>query len=362
MQRKQAMGEMFFAIAVASISVIICYGYTKYKDPKRLYRIYNGVGEPFANTSWALYYSSYENDKQDRAWSYWSNDPSITLRSPIPKTYPVNGFYSCKNKTLLKNHMHYLMNAGIDAIIVPWYNNHVDFRTPNRKKITDKALSKIISIAESTNIKVGIMIPDYSNRSWPTIMKDIQRYNSLYSGRSSILRLNRRPVIFIQNSQKIQNSMYYLTTRRRTPFDSYFVAQISTKEDIFEATESGYDAVCPIEGNEKDSWASNPSNWDEIQAMVKPRALVFIPVISPGDSATPRNAGKYYETRWEMALKYNNHVFINSFNGWFDGSNIEPATSIDEYKLSDENWVGENSNAFISLTRKYTEKFNVQDL
>ena len=155
--------------------------------------------------------------------------------------------------------------------------------------------------------------------------------------------------------------MYYLTTSRRTYFDSYFVAHVSTMEDINEATESGYDAICPLYGDEKDSWATNTSHWPTIKDITKPRAMTFIPVVSPGNSDISRNGGKYYEERWETALKYNSHVFVDSFNGWFDGTNIEPALSTAGHKLDNDNWSGEDPNAFVTITRQFAQnlgKFN----
>ena len=318
--------------------------------------------------TWAIYYAGFENMKNDGAWSYWaknSENSNSNKNEEQPKTnllaqlYPEEGYYSSRNKTVIKKHMQLLQESEVDAIIVPWFSRHIDNEfAPNRKRVTDKSLSKIISQAETTPIKVGIMIPDYDNRTWETIFQDIKNYNSMYGSRSTTLRSNIRPVVFIDSAQKLKNTMYQLMRVRRSSLDCYYVAIVSSKEDFRRASENGFDAITTYYSDETETWIGNTENWADLKQKVSDMAISLIPAVSPGSFNTKREAGKYYGMRWEKALNLKpTVVLINSFNGWHLGTNIEPAVSSADHKLDDDNWSGENSQAFISITKEWSEKF-----
>ena len=244
MQRKQAMCEIFWAIAAALFCVSVSYFYCRINDPKRLFSHYNSVQKDFSTPQvWCLYYAGFESMRNDGAWSYWVKSGSETKEKGsgkneepkedvVAKLYPAEGYYSSRNKTVIKRHMQMLSEAGVDAIIVPWYARHVDPNAPSRRRATDKSLSKIIGVAESSNIKVGIMIPEYEGRTWDSMLVDVKNFNSRYGGRSCILKTNRRPVVFIENAQKLNGSMYQMLRVRRSHLDCYYVGQMNTKDEF----------------------------------------------------------------------------------------------------------------------------------
>ena len=373
MQRQQAMCEIFWAIGGSLLCVVVSFYYCKLNDPKRLFSHYNSVQKDFSSPqTWCLYYAGFESMRNDGAWSYWVKKGSETKEKSnkkeeepkedvISRLYPTEGYYSSRNKTVIRKHMQWLSDASVDAIIIPWYARHVDANFPSRRRVTDKSLSKIIGVAEGTDIKVGIMIPDYEGRTWETMLADIKNFISLYGGRSCVLKTNRRPVVFIENAQKLNGTMYQLLRVRRTHLDCYYVGQMNTKDEFLVGIQEGYDALTTLYADEGASWAANTEHWNEMKNLFDQRAMEMIPAVAPGTFNIKRDAGRYYGMRWEKAINTNSAiVLINSFNGWHEGTNIEPAMSTSGHKLDDDNWSGENSVAFIQITNKWSTKLKAK--
>ena len=368
MQRKQAMCEMFWSISITCACFVSIFFSLKLNDPKKKFAGYNSMQADFhSKQTWAIYYAGYENMKNDGAWSYWAK-PSANAKAEktdeqpkedfLAKLYPVEGYYSSKNRTVIKKHIQQIQESDINAIIIPWYSRHIDEHfSPKRNRVTDKSLSRIFGQVENTQVKIGILIPEYNGRTWETILNDIKDYVSKYGSWSSVLKSNRRPVVFIQNAQNLSGTMYNLMRSRRSSLDCYFVAIVRSHEDFNAASQEGYDAITTFYSDESECWLSNTENWQDLKEAVEERSVSLIPAVSPGSFSTDRNAGKYYGMRWEKAIALKpTIILVNSFNGWHEGTNIEPALSTAGHKLDDSNWSGENSQAFITITKEWSRK------
>lgn len=268
-------------------------------------------------------------------------------------------FIPAKIRQLLSSNLSHLRSASIDGLIVPWTApNRIDILNPTFQHVTDKALRRIVNQVEQLSIKIGIMITDYEGRTWETISEDIKYFNSVYGHRSSILREKRRPVIFIENANNLNNTIRSLLKIRRTFVDSYFVGQFSTHEEIIYGMECWYDAITTTVNHK----SGDPNSWKDISRSLHENYVPFIPSVYPGydvskvqafSNKTQRNKGDTYVHTWKDALETADTILINSFNGWYDNTAIEPISS--EFNASD--WADNDPDLYLKITKEYTEKF-----
>ena len=367
MQKKMALIEILLACIVAGITIVLSFYNRRINDPDRLFKEYSTSAHPFNGQVWAYYLIGYQTKQHDGLWGYWGHSYDNKIFFDPPKTfpskyYPSLGFYSSRNKTIIKKHLNQLVSIGISSIVIPFYGLQKDpFLTS--KGIYDKTFNRIINIAEDFNIKISILIPSYKNRTWTKIFNDIKYFNSLYNNRKAILKDQRRPVIFIQDAHLLNDSMNTLLNIRRTHLDCYFIGTFLTYEQFIEATEDGFDALTTFYPSEDFSWASNSSNWKLLGDELRHRSVSFVASVSPGfdDSHSiksnkpiiSRNNGIYYENKFKDAKESGaNIILINSFNNFIDSTLIENVIETEEFKLNDENWKDKKSNSFIELTEK----------
>jgi len=352
--------------------------YCRTHDPDRLFKDYSSGLIPFNLATWALYINGFQSRSSDGTWGYWvaSSDRKNVFDPPTSSVslyHPKEGFYSCKNKSLIRKQLSDLESAGISAIIVPWYSANKDEVYPGTNSHSDKALFRLLNIAEETTIKVGILIPRYNNRSWDTIIKDIASFTNIFGMKTSILKDQSRPVFLIQDAQHLDNTMESLSKIRRTYLDCFFIGCFNTLSEYTEGVQDGFDAVSTFYPTDEFTWASNTSNWKLLREEMKSRSVPFIASVSPGYDSTRssfnkfspvmRNGGKHYDERWQKAIAIgSNIVLVNSYNNWVENTGIEPVIETSNYGLTDTNWKGSDPNAFITATRKWTKRLmNVQE-
>ena len=97
--------------------------------------------------------------------------------------------------------------------------------------------------------------------------------------------------------------------------------------------------------------------------------MLFIPSVGPGyidnrvrpwnDANTKsRKGGRYYKLSFELAMKIEPEVIsITSFNEWHEGTQIERAVPRSMTNFTYEDYLPNEPNYYLRLTKAYTDKF-----
>lgn len=361
-------------------AIIGFFQYTS--DSKNDYIIENDQKEIYKDTPfqekqvWILYYSTYANVKNDKHWGEWRyrrNEYKNNFYEPpdeIPSCYyPKEGIYSSHNESLIEKHVSLIKSLNIDAIVVPWYGpEHHDIKLINNVTgFTDQTMSLLLKHSEKVNLKIIPMIPNYEGRNVSIVIKDLEYFSKKYSKNEAIYRCqNNKPLVFIYDIQNFEDAAEVINSETSS-FE--FAGSGINYNDFLESFEDGAIGYISFFAPEGFSWSSTAENWPFMAKFANQKNILFVPTVSPGynDSivnqwniryTTPRECSKYYNTRWEKAIKTgSNVILINSFNGWKEATNIEPAENRQGFALTNDNWCNNDEDYYIKVTKEWVSKF-----
>ena len=369
MNRFSALFEIIFISFFVSICLLYDLISDKIKNKELKYIGFENLTSNLEKESWIYYLTGFRSSSFDGFYSYWNYSINkIEKNIPTISTfYPFYGYYSSNNKTLIDQHIQHLIHINVTGLIIPFYSK--SFPDPYHNQIDDSLSRKVLfeSIKKS-KLKIGILIPYYESRTWNNIFDSISEFLNEFKQTKSILYHLNRPVIFIENSSSLQNTLLTLTNIRKTRNDCYFIAIPFSFKDNINAIEDGYDAISSFYPTNEFSWTSNPNNWKNLHKLCEEKGMPFIPSVSPGYNSSHlgntsrttmlRRGGKYFDEMWEKAILTNpNIIFINSYNNFLESTNIEPVIEKINFSLDDRNWASKDSFAFIDFTKKWISNF-----
>ena len=364
-----------------SISLFLLFGVDISKPVQKKETIIINQPENITKQVMVEYVGKYGNPTIDSKWVTWRHklfkysenydEPPNHLATQL---FPHLGLYSSHDSSLLRHHCAVLYGIGVDSIILQWWGkNHTDEIEDNDVAgFTDITLSLLLNIALEFNLKVLVQIPIYQSRNNQTIYEDIKYLQSKYFSHPSYMQIDNKPAVIIYDPHTIDN--LYIAINELNSKDNiscYFIASVNEKHHVGAAYEDGFDSIFTYFASEASTWCSNISNWKSLKKDCKERGVNFIPTVGPGyndlkierwmrENIRNREAGNYYERMWKAAIKVNpSIVVINSFNHWFEGTQIEPAVERPGFIFSDDLWAGprSSSEAFLQLTKKWIDKF-----
>lgn len=341
-------------------------------DKKEIYR-----NIPFQDRQvWILYYSTFANIENDKHWGDWRyrrHEFENNFHEPpdeIPSCYyPKEGLYSSHNESLIEKHVSMIKSTNIDAIVVPWYGpEHHDIKLNSEiTGFTDQTMKLLMKEASKADLKIIPMIPNYDNRNASIVIKDLEYFEKQYSKNEATYKCqNNKPLVFIYDIQNFEDAAEVINSKVST-FE--FVGSGVNYNDFLESFEDGAVGYITFFAPEGFSWSSTAENWPFMAKFSNQKNILFVPTVAPGynDSITnhwnmryikPRECSKYYNSRWEKAIKTgSNVILINSFNGWKEATNIEPAENRKGFTLTNDNWCNNDEDYYIKVTKEWIVKF-----
>ena len=326
------------------------------------------------------YFGEFGNPINDGKWVNWrkkiykhSNEYYEPPNHLATQLFPQLGLYSSHDKSLLRYHCSMLYEAGIDGIILNWKGiNRTDENSGNETLgFADITLQYLLDAADEFHLKVFVQIPQYESRSNETIYEDIVYLNSHYFNHPSYFRIDDRPAVAIYDPHLINYLFLTFENAQKENISCYYIGSIVELFHIGAAVEEGFDSVFSYFASESSTYCSNISRWKYIQKDCIQRGVDFIPTVAPGfneekvnrwssKNKRSRDAGLYYDRMFEAAININpSYIVINSFNNWFEATNIEPAIDKNGYQFCDELWggIGSDSNFFMRKTKEWIDKF-----
>jgi len=149
--------------------------------------------------TFAFYYPWYGTPAVSGEWRHWSegnssgqipHDPNIILpdgrRDIAAEDYPLLGPYDSNNESVIKQHVEWAKEAGIDCFIVSWWG---------QGSFEDKALFNISKVCEKEKLNFTVYIENSSSIS--QTVDDLMYLLNKYNDCSSWYRVDGQPVIFV---------------------------------------------------------------------------------------------------------------------------------------------------------------------
>lgn len=299
----------------------------------------------------AFYYDWYGNPEFSGQWRHW-NECHYTTRDPArvdAQGYrdlgaahnPVLGPYDSLDPRVVENHIGIAEDVGLDAFAVTWWGQR------------DTRFENILDRAGSSQVRAALYweVLTNSDRGIDGAVEDILWVLDNYGDRPGYWRIDGRPVLYVYRRTFTQlrrwNEWREALRRVRERRDAFFIADTSAVEAM--QTFDGYHITTSVlqvlMGDDMKKFHQLMKQ--ACQTLGKLYAAPVIPgfdnarVHEKGRLVTDRLGGKLYEDQWEAALACApDHVMINSFNEWHEGSEIEPSLELgDAYLNATRQWI-----------------------
>lgn len=331
--------------------------------------------------TWILYYATFGNpsiDKKFIGWrykknKYWDDWYEPPVSAPLG-LFPQRGLYSTHDKLIIEDQFKEMSEAGINGVIVQWIgfnkttdnnNEDVDF-VPNTIKL-------MLESSERYNIKIGVLLQSYERRTNTSIYNSLEYILTNLSSHPQYLKYEGRPVIFIYDPHDVED-LFWSILKTRENYNPFYIGTFSNSYQVGEAVETAIDGLYTF-FSANFSESSRFSNWKRFSNELKDRDLVFIPGVCPGADESrldigwgskaqkcSRNNGEEYKKMWQAAIKTahdSNIIVINSYNGFIDGTNIEPSIELYGRESTAESWSSKKDpQLYLQITKQMIQKWN----
>ena len=257
--------------------------------------------------------------------------------------HPLIGFYDSTDEKLLRTHLRWAKQAGIDGFIVSWRG---------RDSLSDQVFRKMLEI--SARIQGPFLTIRYEEVSLPTkeqVLEDLTYILDNYALQDKFLRREEQPVLFLSTrAMQALNRLEWAEVG--TTLKNYFALLFAEVADPYELPENieGAHWSNPIEQILKVGKEKMKQEYESYVERARSKGrLACIPVIPGYDDTRIRKEGKkvdreggeVYVRLFEYARAANpDCILITSWNEWGEGTEIEPSV---EYR-----------DVYLRLTRIYT--------
>jgi hypothetical protein len=285
------------------------------------------VGRDPSDRVMAFYLARTHTAEVDGSWAGWDTDGSNPPDDIASDYYPALGPYSSANPAVLAQHFAWLRQAGVGVIAYEWWG-------PNSRQ--DELLPLVLDAAADHGIGVAFLIHRYQGRSVESLAEDIDH---LYEHRlHDAFHRTSQPTPYQEAASR---GLFLLSE----PGDD--AADWAPALDEIHATEEGAVVLAEVtstrlvEDGHFDGLFTHPGrpNDDFTWAATLPEAAWFVPTVMPGyeparseeaADRVPRDGGRVYAATWDLAFSTGVEpamVAVGSFNDWYEGTQIEPASS-----------------------------------
>jgi hypothetical protein len=257
---------------------------------------------------------------------YWErSDWSYARMSDLPLQ-----IYSGGDSETLERHIIEAENAGIDVLICVWYGPQEVILNERCKKLQDIALSRgsKLKFALLLDQSVWKLLSGIDNLSMA-----IDVIEQDFIAKQNYLIFKGLPVVLFLEPSGLGDVSTWLGLRAEVDPDreQYWFAATEDFEflDVFDAV-FYYDITSEQDaGRAMASYSRRLASYNARNNERRP----FIATVMPGYSniiqgghVQAREDGQYYQRTWEDAIfRFADAVIINSFNGFSDGTHIEPS-------------------------------------
>ncbi|MHA2609990.1 MAG: glycoside hydrolase family 99-like domain-containing protein [bacterium JZ-2024 1] len=257
--------------------------------------------------------------------------------------HPLIGFYDSTDEKLIRTHLRWAKQTGIDGFLVSWWG---------RDSLSDQVFRKMLEIsARIQGPFLTIYYEEVSQSTKEQVLQDLTYILNTYALEDKFLRRQEQPVIFL--SRRVMEALNRLEWAEvGNTLKEYFTLLFGEVTDPYELPENidGAHWSNPVEQILKLGKEKMKQEYESYVERAKGKGkLACVPVI-PGHDDTrirkegkkvDREGGELYIRLFEYArAAHPDCILINSWNEWSKGTEIEPSV---EYR-----------DTYFRLTRIYT--------
>jgi glycoprotein endo-alpha-1,2-mannosidase len=262
-----------------------------------------------------FFYPWYSNMRHDGGFAHWTQNghqPPFDLASQY---FPARGAYSSADPRILRDQMRDIAGAGVDEVVSSWWG---------RDSREDLRLPAVIRAAKRFNLRIGVQLEPYPERTPASVAADIVYLRSL----------GIRDV-YIYRSNDFAAEDWWPVTRQ--PSGMRLFAQTGRVGFAARAGFAGFYTY--------DILVYDAAKFGRMCDQARAAGILCAPSVGPGYEATaatgdtrvkPRLAGGTYDSMWRAANDAGADVVtITSYNEWSEGTQIEPAGHGGRYESYD---------------------------
>ncbi len=316
----------------------------------------------------AVYHIGYRSMERDDEWGEWSIGGNSAPDDVAADYFPALGLYSSADPGVLNEHFEMLSRSSIGIVSIVWSGRG----SPN-----EDIVPAVLDAADRHGLSAAFVFTFPDDGEAEVLFSEIEHLHAAFGDHPALFRPNEpSPWTAEAGMMVVVAGTEVLEQRDDLDFDAWRdavdsihqigdgVILLAVSSDPIWVEEVHFDGLAsgPVEGVEPPSYA-----WVEGLRT----GAWFVPVVSPGRSATwseeaepviPRWDGSPYETQWDAALSTSrppNLVMILSFNEWQSGTQIEPvaAEAVRGDGMPYLDYEPVNPGGYLDLTRAAIERW-----
>jgi hypothetical protein len=277
-----------------------------------------GTGQEQGDVA-VFYYPWYGNPAYDGEFRHWTqngNEPPASIASAY---FPARGTYSSADRTLLREHMQDLQDAGATTVVVSWWG-------PG--SIEDERFATVVAEARAHGLRVALHVEPYAGRTPAGVVSAVERLRPLGIGD-----------VYVYDSGNGSDEEWRDANAALGDVRVFAHTALPGR-----AAAGGFDGLYTY-----DVLTYDGSSFGRMCAGARKLGLLCAPSVGPGfDSrratgdprVRPRQQGATYDRMWERAIAAQPDVVtVTSYNEWHEGTQIEPARMVGKpYRCYDGAW------------------------
>lgn len=276
-------------------------------------------GPPPPHDVVAIYLTDYLLPGDGDNWGLWNHEGGGAPHEDITSDfYPALGPYDVRDPGTIAQHFAWMRGAGIGTVAVQWYGLGAE-------SVGNAIMPSVLEMADRYGLLFALLVisPEAGPQQFEELAQEASRS---YGEESAWLRMpgrdgEPRPLVLMAPL-----GMEPDVAAWRPVLDGLGLTVVVISSDLawIEAGAAGL-----MSGRLDDGY-----NW----ARELPDGVLYVPGVSPGFSGewagpaggyalVDRRGGQEYREQWELshAVQRPSMVVIDAFNGWVNGSQIEPA-------------------------------------
>lgn len=327
-----------------------------------------------------FYYPRYGTPEKDGAFHGWNMDAEtpdgrrisyIGDQDIASSFYPAFGCYSSNDPEMLKIHMTQLAASQVGVLCVSW---------SGKDSYADRAVPGILDAAWEAGLEVNFLIEPFEGRTPSAAGDAIRHIMDKYGSHGAFYRTDRfgeKPMFYVRDSSLHAPDQWGeillpagSNTIRKTPYDALVIGMWDGPDDGDALQSAGFDGFFTFSGSHGATYGSTMDNWPHMSQFAWDNGMLFIPTLSPGYDDTrirpwnttalrDRAIGEYYRETFRRALAAGTpFISISSFNGWHEGTQIEPAVPKQIAGYTYNNYLSNNVGIYLDLTKQIVRAFS----